>query len=107
MRVRLLELRLILGNRLMFNVTGQEYYVSGVGSTESRGSENILRGTASFTVRIYGPHAIGLKYVASRRDAHYPDIQDRHQTIGTVSIAYTLLGETEFGAVEWRDADRR
>jgi len=101
----LLELRLILGNRAMLNVTGQEYYVSGVGSTESRGSENIARGTASFTVRIYGPHAIGIKYVASQRDAHYPDIQDRHQTIGTVSIAYTFLGETEFGAVEWRDAD--
>jgi len=90
-------------------VTGQEYYVSGVGSTESRGSENIARGTASFTVRIYGRHAIGIKYVASLRDARYPDIQDRYQTIGTVSVAYTFLGGTEFGAVEWRaaDADRR
>jgi len=103
----LLELRLILGNRAMLNVTGQEYYVSGVGSTESRGSENIARGTASFTVRIYGPHAIGIKYVASQRDAHYPDIQDRHQTIGTISVAYTFLGDTGFGAVEWRGADRR
>jgi hypothetical protein len=101
----LLELRLILGNRVMFNVTGQDYYVSGVGSTESRGSENIARGTASLTVRLFGRHGIGIKYVASQRDAHYPDIQDRHQTIGTVSIAYTFLGETEFGAVEWRDAD--
>jgi len=103
----LLELRLILGNRAMLNVTGQEYYVSGVGSTESRGSENIARGTASFTVRIYGPHAIGIKYVASQRDAHYPDIQDRHQTIGTISVAYTFLGDTGFGAVEWRAADGR
>ena len=98
----LLELRLILGNRAMINLTGQEYYVSGVGSTESRGSENIARGTASFTARIYGPHAIGIKYVASQRDAHYPDIVDRHQTIGTVSVAYTFLGESGFGAVEWR-----
>jgi hypothetical protein len=101
----LLELRLILGNRAMLNLTGQEYYVSGVGSTESRGSENIARVTASFTLRMFGRHGIGIKYVASQRDAHYPDIQDRHQTVGTISVAYTYLGETEFGAVEWRDTD--
>ncbi len=96
-----LDLRLILGNKVMLNLTGQEYYVSGVGSTESRGSENIARGTASLTVRLSGHHAVGIKYVVSQRDAHYPDIADRHQNIGTVSIAYTYLGETEFGAVEW------
>ncbi len=101
----LLALRLILGDRAMLDLTGQEYYVSGVGSTENRGSENIARGTASFTVRVYGRHAIGIKYVASHRDAHYPDIPDRHQTIGTVSVAYTFLGDTKFGAVEWRAAD--
>jgi hypothetical protein len=101
----LLDLRLILGNRAMLHVMGQEYYVSGVGSTETRGSEKITRGMASFTVRIYGPHAIGIKYVASHRDGHYPDIQDRHQTFGTVSIAYCFLGGTGFGAVEWRAAD--
>jgi hypothetical protein len=72
---------------------------------QGRGSENIARGTASLTLRMYDRHAIGIKYVASQRDAHYPDIQDRHQTIGTVSVAYTFLGDTEFGAVEWRDAD--
>ena len=98
----------VLASKLGYdNVTGQDYYVSGVGSTESRGSENIARGTASLTLRLFGRHGIGIKYVASRRDAHYPDIQDRHQTIGTVSIAYTFLGETEFGAVEWRDTDSR
>jgi hypothetical protein len=98
----LLELRLILGDRAMVNVTGHEYYVSGMGSTESRGSETIARGTASFTLRIYDRHAIALKYVASTRDAHYPDLPDRHQTVGTVTLAYTFLGSTGFGAVEWR-----
>ena len=98
----LLELRLILGDMAMLNVTAHEYYVSGVGSTENRGSEHIARGTASFTVRVYDRHAIALKYVASQRDAHYPDLPDRHQTVGTVTIAYTFLGSTGFGAVEWR-----
>ena len=86
----------------MVNVTGHEYYVSGMGSTESRGSETIARGTASFTLRIYDRHAIAFKYVASTRDAHYPDLPDRHQTVGTVTLAYTFLGSTGFGAVEWR-----
>lgn len=98
----LLELRLILGDRVMFNMTAHEYFVSSLGSTEHRGSENIARGTASFTLRVYDQHAIALKYVASTRDAHYPDLPDRHQTVGTVTVAYTFLGGTGFGAVDWR-----
>jgi len=98
----LLELRLILGDRAMLNLTAHEYYVSGLGSTENRGSENIARGTASFTVRVYDRHALSLKYVASQRDAHYPDLNDTHQSVGTVYATYTFLGSTGFGAVEWR-----
>lgn len=44
----------------------------------------------------------GIEYVASRRDAHYANVPDRHQTVGTVSLAYNFLGDTRFGAVEWR-----
>lgn len=99
----LLELRLIFGDRAMLNVIGQEYYVSGRGSTENRESENILRGTASFTVRVYDHHAIALKYVTSQRDAHYPDLTRTYQSVETFYLAYTFLGSTGFGAVEWRD----
>jgi hypothetical protein len=99
----LLELRLILGDRAMLNMTVHEYFVSGVGSTEKRGSENIARGTASFTVRVYDRHAIALRYVASQRDANYPDLSSRHQTVGIATVAYTFLGSTGFGAVEWRE----
>ena len=60
-----------------------------------------------FTVRIYGRHALGIQYIASIRDAKYPDRADSHQTVGTVSLVYTLLGNAWFGAVEWRGADRR
>jgi hypothetical protein len=86
----------------MLNVTAHEYYVSGLGSTEHRGWENIVRGTASFTVRVYDRHAIALKYVASQRDAHYPDLPNTYQSVGTFYLAYTFLGSTGFGAVEWR-----
>ena len=98
----LLELRLILGDRAMLNVTAQEYYVSGLGSTEDRGSENIARGTASFTVRVYDRHAIALKYIMSQRDAHYSDLPRTYQSVETLYLAYTFLGSTGFGAVEWR-----
>ena len=105
----LLAFRLIFGNVAMLDLTGREYYVSGVGSDNSHGTENILRGNASFTVRVYGRHGIGIQYVESHRDAYYSNLPDRHQTVGTVSIAYNFLGDTKFGAVEWRDsyADRR
>jgi hypothetical protein len=97
----LLALRLMFGDVANFDITAREYYVSGVASTERRGSEQIFRGDAALTVRVYGHHAITLKYVASHRDAHYPDIAVRHQTVGTVSLAYTLLSDTKFGAVDF------
>ena len=98
-----LELSLILADRAMLKVTGREYYVSGLGSTEHRGSENIARGTASLTLRVYDRHAVALKYVASQRDAHYSDLPSASQSVGTFYLAYTFLGSTGFGAVEWRE----
>jgi hypothetical protein len=101
----LLALRLIFGDAASLDVTGRDYYVSGVASTESRGRENIARAEVSFTWRLYRRHAITLKFVASFRDARYPDLGDRSQDLGTVSVLYTLLGDTRFGAVEWRDSN--
>jgi hypothetical protein len=86
-------------------VSGRDYYVSRVASTESRGRENIARAEVSFTWRLYRRHAITLKFVASFRDARYPDLGDRSQDLGTVSVLYTPLGDTRFGAVEWRDSN--
>ena len=54
------------------------------------------------TVRVYGPHAIGLQYVVTSRDARFHDLRDRHQSVETVSLSYNFLGNTRFGAVEWR-----
>lgn len=104
----LIALRLIIGNAAMFDLTGREYYVTGTGSDDAKGSEHIFRGNASFTVRMYGRHGIGVQYVESHRDASYATLTDRRQTVGTVSLAYNYLGDAKFGAVEWRDfyADR-
>ncbi len=101
----LVALRLIFGNVAAIDVTGRDYYVSRVASTESRGWEKIARAEASLTVRVIGHHGIALKYLASRRHANYPDLGDRLQSRDTVSLYYTYLSDERFGAVEWRGAD--
>lgn len=98
----LLALRLILGDRAMIDLTGREFYVTGVGSTEPDGWENILRGDASFTVRVFGHHGLALRYVISHRDARYPHIEYKDQTVGTLSLMYVFLGTPSFGAIDWR-----
>ena len=103
----LLGLRLILGDRAMFDLTGRAYYLTGVGGGDPGGKEVIDRLNMGFTFRIYGRHALGIQYITSIRDAQYPDRADSHQTTGTVSLVYTFLGDTKFGAVEWRDTDKR
>jgi hypothetical protein len=101
----LLALRLVLGDRAALEVTGREFYVSGVASTESRGSENILRADAALTLRVYGRHALSIGYIATSRNAHYPDLPDTYQRVGTLSVFYTLLGDTQFGLQDWRSPD--
>lgn len=102
----LLALRLMFGEAANLDLTARSYYVSSVASTEDRGSERIFRGDAAFTVRVHGPHAVTLKYNTSQRNAHYPDINDTHQTVTTLSLLYTYsFGETRFGAIQWRAAD--
>jgi len=97
----LVALRLILGDRVLIDFTGREYYVSDVLGSE-KGQENIARADASLTLRIFDQHGVALRYVVSHRDASYPIIDYRDQTVGTLSLMYVLLGSSGFGAVEWR-----
>jgi hypothetical protein len=99
----LTALRLIFGQRVMADLTGRAYYISGTGSDDVKGTETIMRGNAGLTVRFYGRNAIGLQYVESRRNAHYVHVPNRYQSVGTFSIVYTLLSDTHFGAVGSRD----
>ena len=101
----LIALRLIMGEIAMLDLTGRQYIVSGQGSDNSGGQENIARANVSLTVRVYGRHALGLQYVVSHRDAFDSGLPDRHQTVGTVSLAYNFLSDAHFGAVEWRRLD--
>jgi len=85
----------------MIDFTGREYYVSNALSSED-GWENILRADSSLTLRVYDRHGVAVRYSYSHRDASYSGIEYKNQTVGTVSLMYVFLGETGFGAVEWR-----
>lgn len=98
----LLALRLLLGDRAMIDMTAREYYVTGVGSDDRRGSEKIFRGNIGATFRIHGGNALGLQYVLSTRSAEYGTLPDKKLQEGTVTIVYTILGKEHFGAVRWR-----
>ena len=105
----LLGLRLIYGERAMLEASGRQYYVIGTGSgpessTSDFGAETIVRGNVGFTVRLFGPHALGIQYLVSDREARIPNHRDRHQLVETVSISYNFLGHSRFGATEWRPA---
>lgn len=72
----LLSLRLILEDKAMFDLTGRAFSLSGMGGEDPGGREEIGRLNMGFTVRIHGRHALGIQYIGSVRDAHYPDRAD-------------------------------
>ena len=104
----LLALRLILGDRAMFDLTGRAYYLTGMGGDDPGGRETIDRLNMGFTVRIYGRHALGIQYIASTPGCAAiptgPTVTRRWEP----SASFThYLATAGFGAVEWRGADRR
>ena len=102
----LLGLRLIFGDLVAVEVLGRQFYVigeaEGAGTKDRVGLDLINRGMAAVTVRVSGPHAFGIRYIASTRDARLAGLSDRHQSIETISLSYEFLGQGLLGAVEWR-----
>jgi hypothetical protein len=111
----LLALRLLFGNRAELELDARGYYVAGTGHfintsnalDNAVGSEMIVRVKTGFTVRVWHRHGLGLQYVQSERESQYGTEPSRHQSDGTVSLVYTFLGDSHFGAVEWRDRGSR
>ncbi len=98
----LVALRLVVGDRASLDLTGREYFVTRLAAAERGGHDNIVRVEASLVWRVHGRHGIGVRYLANRRDASYPDLGDVTQTRATIGLFYTLLGRERFSAVEWR-----
>jgi len=97
----LLALRLIFGDKASLDLTGREYFVTGVGGPTA-GHDNIVRADLALTWRIQRQHAISFRYLWNRRGATYTTLGDRIQSRATFGIFYTLLGSDRFGAVDWR-----
>jgi len=102
-----LAAKLIFGNRAAVETDARIYYVSGAGSDNARGAERIVRVKSNFNVRVYGRHGVGLQVVESLRQAQYGSLPGKHQSEGAISLVYTYLGDSHFGAVEWRDYGSR
>jgi hypothetical protein len=98
----LLALRFIFGRRTMLDFTARDYYVSGTGSDDHSGTEQIFRGDVGLTFRLFKHQAIAIQYVESHRNAHYGSLPDVNQSEGTFSLVYNFLGSSNFGAVDWR-----
>ncbi len=98
----LLALRFIFGRRTMLDFTARDYYVSGTGSDDREGSEQIFRGDVGLTFRMFKHQAVGIEYVESHRHSHYGLSPNLSQSEGTFSFVYTFLGGSRFGAVDWR-----
>jgi len=98
----LIAARLIFGDRFAIDSTLRDYYVSRLAATESTGDENILRAEISLTLRVWNLHGLTVRYTESRRNANYDGIGPTRQNVGAISIVYSLLGQTRFGAVDWR-----
>lgn len=97
----LLALRLIAGDRAMLDMTTRGYYVSGLGSDDTHGSETVFRGNLGLSVRLVGGHTLGARFVESIRQAQYGKASDFRLSEGTVTVSYSFLGDRHFGAVRW------
>jgi len=96
----LIALRLSFGDKAAIDLTARDYLVPH--AAEQRGRTNVARIEAAATWRVSGRHGVSIRYVGTRRDAAFPDLADLTQVRGTIGFYYTLLGQDNFGAVEWR-----
>jgi hypothetical protein len=98
----LLGTRFILGKVASLDVTGRGYQITRFASSDNRGFENVGRLDTALTMRLFGHHAVTVKYLLTRRHARYPDLGERDQRRGTLSVYYTLIGDKDFGITDWR-----
>lgn len=96
-----IALRLIFDDKVAFDIKAREYYVGGNVGNQG-GHDNIARADASFMVRVYRQHALGIKYVWTQRDATYSNLGATTQTRAAIGIYYAFLGGEQFGTTDWR-----
>jgi hypothetical protein len=96
-----LAFRAIAGDRVSADVSAKLVSL-GRFSNRAAGTDDITRVDSALTWRFNGPHAVGVNYVWSHRDARYPTAGGNQQTLASVGLYYTVLGRDGLGAVDWR-----
>lgn len=91
--------KFIAGQRAALDVTGRAYYVSDAGSFSSGEHDQVYRGDAALSVRLFDRHAVSLKYTLQHRRAIVRGFPDLTQTGSTAGIFYTWLASGGFGAI--------
>jgi len=94
-----IDFRLMQSEFAMLQLTGNDYFVWGVGSNDINGHENVIMAELSLTMRIAGPHALRVEFTTARRDSSFDVEDDRHQKVNSVFLLYNFLGGTRFTAV--------
>lgn len=97
----MLSLRAVLGDKLLFDVTSQEFFDGKLTSREASGNDRVFRGDASLTYRIYRNHAVALKYITSRRDFTFPNVIETRQRRDSIGLYYVYQEAKGFGVVDW------
>jgi len=84
-----IDLRGIVSDRVTFDLSVREYWISGAYATNR--SEDVTWSRAALTVRLYGPHGITASLDFARRRSTYPSNPDIHQRGAIAMAQYTLL----------------
>jgi hypothetical protein len=97
----LADVRMIPTDRLAFDLTLRDYYVSRLASVKHQGSEHIARADVLISLRLKGRHGASARYIWSRRAASgtAPGQPDIIQSRGSFGLFYTYMHGTRFGAV--------
>jgi hypothetical protein len=98
--------RFVFGKVASLDLAARGYRITTILSTAERGWEIVGRADASLTIRLFGPHAVTVKYLANRRYASYPDLGFRDQRRDTISVFYTIFRDRRMGAVAASGANR-
>jgi hypothetical protein len=97
----MLGLRLIYDDSFSLDLSSSAFFDGKLTSPDTGGNDRVLRGDASLTYRITGPHAVSLKYLTSRRRFSFPGVPERQQRYDSVGLYYTLQLSRGMGSVNW------
>jgi hypothetical protein len=97
----MLALRLICSDRLSFDLASRGFFDGRLARPETSRTDGVVRGDASVTYRLSGPHAVTLKYITSRRRFSFLNVAERQQRLDTVGLYYTYRLGRGTGAVSW------